>query len=202
MFAGKVLKWGSVSLTSSIAAHLFAHAFVTFQSDCVRAANSVASAAVEVVAENAGYVRAVPQMPAGDALAMVTAECVRQHVNPSWCRALLNTESARDQFALSGKGAIGYMQIMPANAKRCGLKKWQELFDDVKNIRCGVQIGKEEQDTYLYRDQNGLAVGPDLIKATRAYNGGPRCVNGGCPESEDHLRKVLARMASDVKQLS
>jgi len=99
--------------------------------------------------------------------------------------ALIKHESAENADALSLKSAIGYSQIMPDNYKRCGLNKKSELWDTEKNIRCGARILSEELATYK----------GDLRKALRAYNGGPKCVSGGCSESERHSADIMARFA-------
>lgn len=114
-------------------------------------------------------------------------EAIVAGVNPSLVKALMHAESAGDSFAVSPVGAIGLMQVMPFNAKRCGLKSPGELFDDRKNIKCGVQILREELRTY----------DNDPVKAIQAYNGGAKCI-GRCPESIRHAQIVMKRLATDA----
>jgi soluble lytic murein transglycosylase-like protein len=96
-------------------------------------------------------------------------------------KALIKAESSWNPKARSKAGAISLGQIMPANAKRCGLKSAKELWDPVKNLHCGAQILKEEIRTYK----------GDLNRALQSYNGGPLCIDR-CQESINHARIVLA----------
>lgn len=114
---------------------------------------------------------------------------LRRKLNPSLLRAIKHVESRGKALAESPKGAIGLMQIMPANAKRCGLKHYSQLFDPETNIDCGAQIISEELNTY----------GGDAIKALIAYNGGPRAVKAGYPESVKYAQNVLATMSRDIR---
>lgn len=95
--------------------------------------------------------------------------------------ALAYVESKKDPTAKSPKGAIGIVQVMPANAKRCGLPHPGKLWDERLNTLCGAQILSEELSTY----------GGDVRKALESYNGGPRCV-GKCRESIQYADKVLS----------
>ena len=96
-------------------------------------------------------------------------------------KALIKVESGWNPKALSPVGARGLAQVMPFNAKRCGLRSAEQLWDIVHNTRCGARILAEELENY---DGN-------LVKALQAYNGGPRCV-GRCSESIQYSAKILA----------
>lgn len=97
-------------------------------------------------------------------------------------RALVHVESRKNPNAVSPKGATGLSQIMPANSRRCGLSSARQLEDVIFNARCGAQILAEELTTY----------GGNVTKALKAYNGGPKCVNGGCKESDAYALRVLS----------
>lgn len=99
-------------------------------------------------------------------------------------KANMITESALNSDAYSPKGAIGLAQIMPFNAKRCGVPKVSKLWDEEHNIRCGAQILSEELSTYK----------GDVVKALQSYNGGPGCINK-CKESINHAQKVISTYA-------
>lgn len=144
-------------------------------------------AAVEALAARSGFVRPEPEEDVKTLQEMVDIEARRQRVNPALARSLMHVESAGNPLAISPKGAIGVMQIMPANAKRCGYSSPAMLFDEAKNIRCGVQILSEELKTY----------GNDPVRALQSYNGGGRCI-GKCRESIEHSAKVLKALARDV----
>ena len=103
------------------------------------------------------------------------------NLSPHFIAALIKHESSTNPAAHSPKGAIGLMQIMPANAKRCGLKSASELWNEETNIRCGTQIISEEISVYK----------GDIYKALLAYNGGTKAVTGNYPESLNHAKEVL-----------
>jgi soluble lytic murein transglycosylase-like protein len=93
-------------------------------------------------------------------------------LDPALLKAVMAAESGFNPAAVSPKGAIGLMQIMPATAERYGLqadrKKTleQKLTDPKINIRIGAR--------YL-RDLNNLfPAKPDLVIAS--YNAGEGAV--------------------------
>ena len=77
-------------------------------------------------------VRAVPP----DAVRLVRAEAVEQGVDPDLAEALLRVESRGDPDARSAVGALGLMQLMPATARRFGVKN---SFDPAQNIDGGTR---------------------------------------------------------------
>lgn len=91
-------------------------------------------------------------------------------------RALVRVESAYNPKAVSHAGARGVAQIMPANARRCGLRDASNLWDPTYNLRCGAQILREELD------QHG-----DLHKALTVYN----CGKVKCAEGQRYAAKVI-----------
>jgi soluble lytic murein transglycosylase-like protein len=121
------------------------------------------------------------------ALALVEREALACGINPALARALLMEESHRDQTAVSKAGAIGLMQVMPFNAKLCGLTPEDLRENTVKNIRCGMSIFCD------YMRGQGF----DPWRALQEYNGGAKCINK-CAESIKHAQKVLKRMSKDV----
>lgn len=103
-------------------------------------------------------------------------------------RAVISVESNYLPNAVSRKGAVGLMQLMPETGKRYGVLN---LFDPVQNIRGGAQHLQ-----YLLKkfdNQLGLALA--------AYNAGEHAVerHGGqippFPETTDYVDKVTARYA-------
>jgi len=61
-----------------------------------------------------------------------------QGINPALVRAVMHVESRGDAVAISPKGAIGLMQIMPANYERCGLEHPGKLYEPDINVACGA----------------------------------------------------------------
>lgn len=92
-------------------------------------------------------------------------------------KALVKVESGGNPHALSPVGARGVAQIMPFNAKRCGLSNADKLWDAVLNLRCGAQILSEE-----------LREHGNLHAALTVYN----CGRVKCPAGKIYASKVLA----------
>lgn len=67
-------------------------------------------------------------------------------LHPKLLHALVRVESGYKAKAVSVVGARGLSQVMPFNAKRCGLRDAGELFDPVANLRCGALILRQELD--------------------------------------------------------
>ncbi len=102
----------------------------------------------------------------------------RKHgISPRIFRALVRVESAWNPKAVSPVGALGLSQVMPANARRCGLKGPEELWDPVKNLQCGAQILAEDLKTY----------GGDMRNALKSYN----CGRINCAPAEQYAAKVM-----------
>lgn len=67
--------------------------------------------------------------------ALVDAIADQQHIDKALLHAVIAVESGYNAKAVSPKGAIGLMQVMPATGLRYGVK---DLFDPRQNIRCGA----------------------------------------------------------------
>ena len=113
-------------------------------------------------------------------------EAARVHkVDPALIAAVIKVESNGYTYAVSRKGARGLMQLMPATARRLGVRR---PFDPQDNIRGGVAYLAELAERF--GETNA-----DLILA--AYNAGEQAVEefGGVPpyrETRDYVRRVLA----------
>ena len=107
-------------------------------------------------------------------------------------KAMIKAESDFDPRAVSHKGAMGLMQIMPENFKMLDL---ENPFDPRQNIRAGAQYFKK-----LYERFNGK-----LALTLAAYNAGPTAVDRykripPYQETEEYVRRVL-RYYRTFKQL-
>ncbi len=102
-------------------------------------------------------------------------------------RAVVWAESGFRQGAVSEKGAIGLMQLMPGTAADLGV----DPNDAADNLRGGTQYLRQMLEQFA-GDQE------QLVKALAAYNAGPSRVqeHGGIPpfpETIAYVRKVLRR---------
>jgi soluble lytic murein transglycosylase-like protein len=101
----------------------------------------------------------------------------RKHrLSESLLRSLVQVESSFRPMALSKKGAIGLTQVMPYNAKRCGLHA-DELWDVSLNLACGAQILTEEIKRL-----------GSIEKALTVYN----CGKVHCKQGQKYAKKVLS----------
>jgi len=96
--------------------------------------------------------------------------------------AVIQVESAFHSRAVSPKGAMGLMQVMPATGRQFGAL---DLFDPKVNIDAGVQYLKKLLARY-----------PTLPVALAAYNAGEAAVDrfGGVPpfrETQDYVSRIL-----------
>lgn len=107
----------------------------------------------------------------------------RYGVDPYLIAAVIEKESAGKQFAVSKKGAVGYMQLMPGTFQEFG-GKGKNIFDAEDNINTGVAYIK-----FLSHKYDG-----DIDKVLAAYNAGPGNVNkyGGIPPFAETQRFVTA----------
>jgi soluble lytic murein transglycosylase-like protein len=113
---------------------------------------------------------------------MIREVSARYNVDPALIRAVIQTESNFNSKAVSSKGALGLMQLVPETARQLGVNN---AFDPKQNLEGGVHY----LQTLLQR-YNG-----DLDKALAAYNAGPGAVDRarGVPryrETREYVQKV------------
>jgi soluble lytic murein transglycosylase len=110
-------------------------------------------------------------------------EARRINLDPKLVRAVIYVESGENPKAVSPKGAMGLMQLMPGTARDLGV---ENPMRPRENIRGGVQYLSQMLDRF----------GGDVRLALAAYNAGPGAVEkfGGVPpypETQDFVKKVL-----------
>ena len=105
------------------------------------------------------------------------------NLDPKLLHAIAKVESNYNPRAVSPKGALGVMQLIPSTARLVGVS---DPFDPRENIQGGARYLR-----YLL-DKFG-----DLTLALAAYNAGPKAVEayGGIPpyaETQRYVRSVLS----------
>lgn len=127
---------------------------------------------------------ATPSIPPADIQQLVLRTADRHRVDPHLVHAIIKTESDYNPHAVSRKGAMGLMQLIPSTAQLLGVT---DPFDPQQNIEGGVTYLK-----YLMQRFRG-----DVGLSLAAYNAGERSVlrAGGIPrftETRDYVRKVTS----------
>ncbi len=117
---------------------------------------------------------------------LIQKYAAQYNVPANLVRAVMQMESEGNPRAVSRAGAMGLMQLMPANCRESGVT---DPFDPEQNIRSGVAQLREHLSRYK----------GDVPLALAAYNAGPGNVRkyGGIPpfrETQNYVRKIMARI--------
>ncbi len=113
-----------------------------------------------------------PPMEESETDPLIRASAARYQLNPTLIKAVIQQESGFKACAVSDRGAMGLMQIMPETAE---LLKTKDPFDPEQNIEAGANYLKQ----MLTRFKG------DLRLALAAYNAGPEKVDGPAPAVPD-----------------
>ena len=103
----------------------------------------------------------------------------REGLDANLLRAVARQESGFRSCAVSPKGAMGLMQLMPATALELGVR---DPFDPAENLSSGARLLKQLLARF----------GGDTALALGAYNAGPSRVDesGGIPQIPETMRYV------------
>jgi soluble lytic murein transglycosylase-like protein len=112
----------------------------------------------------------------------IVMSAARHNVDPNLVRAVVKVESNFNSNAVSRKGAMGLMQLMPQTARSLNVKN---PFDPAQNVDAGVRHLKQLLENY----------GGDVNLTLAAYNAGSGAVarSAGVPryaETQNYVRRI------------
>jgi soluble lytic murein transglycosylase-like protein len=136
------------------------------------------SATAKIVTANFRGVASTP----GDIDSAIEQAAARHNVDPNLVRAVVKVESNFNPNAVSRKGAMGLMQLMPSTARQLKVKN---PFDPEQNVDAGVRHLKQLLESY----------GGDVKLTLAAYNAGAGAVarSSGVPhyaETQNYVRRI------------
>lgn len=142
---------------------------------------------VEVVPERPLRLIAVPEVAATskvDLVALIDRLAAHHGVDSQLAHAVVSVESNYDSRAVSPKGAMGLMQLMPATARQYAV---DDPFDPAQNLGAGLRHLRVLLDRFG-KGKESLALA--------AYNAGEGAVSRyrGIPpyrETQDYVRRIL-----------
>jgi soluble lytic murein transglycosylase-like protein len=123
------------------------------------------------------------------AIATAVNQIAAEHVvPPELIHSVIKVESNYNPFAISTKGALGLMQLIPATARRFGVA---DAFDPIENIQGGAKYLRYLLD--LYHGNYALALA--------AYNAGEQTVAryGGVPPFPE-TRNYVAQVSRHLEE--
>jgi len=114
----------------------------------------------------------------------------RYNVPADLIHSIIDVESNYNHKAVSPKGAVGLMQLMPETAKKYGV---HDLYNPRQNIEGGVKYLKDLMKLYNQRTDFVLA----------AYNAGQEAIKkyGGIPpypETKNYIEKIKASYPKSI----
>ena len=138
------------------------------------------SAAAKIVAANFRGTAST----AADIDSAIEQAAARHNVDPNLVRAVVKVESNFNPNAVSRKGAMGLMQLMPSTARQL---KVNNPFDPEQNVDAGVRHLKQLLESY----------GGDVRLTLAAYNAGAGAVarSSGVPhfaETQNYVRRITS----------
>src|SRR6266568_8061842 len=163
------------------------HRWKTVRAANVRAAQSAAAEVNQYLGQGSGSAH-VSNFVRGRAFsereieAAIDQAASRHNVDPSLVRAVIKVESNFNPNAVSRKGAMGLMQLMPQTARQLNVTN---PFDPEQNVDAGVRHLKQLMESF----------GGDVKLSLAAYNAGAGAVSrsGGVPhfaETRNYVRRI------------
>ena len=141
------------------------------------------------VATNRPFPRSTGNFSSQTINAFIHAAASEHGIDPLLIKAIIKAESNFDPTAVSPKGALGLMQLMPATARDLQVA---DPFDPQDNITGGTKYLRSLLDSY----------GWNLELSIAAYNAGPGKVKDAVPnifETKIYVSNVLLNYSSYQK---
>jgi hypothetical protein len=147
----------------------------------IRAARSAAAEVDGYFGPNAPTLTSTPSSEK-DVSAAIEEAAARHNVDPNLVRAVIKVESNFNPNAVSRKGAMGLMQLMPQTARQLNVTN---PFDPQQNVDAGVRHLKKLMESY----------GGDVNLTLAAYNAGAGAVarSAGVPhftETRNYVKRI------------
>ena len=115
---------------------------------------------------------------------IIASAAIKYQLDPKLLHAVIREESGYNPVAISSAGAVGLMQLMPATAKRFGVKNRR---DPHQNVNAGAKYLKHLLGLF----------NSNLKLAVAAYNAGENAVKKynntipPYPETQRYVKKVM-----------
>ena len=117
-------------------------------------------------------------------ISLINEWAPQYNLDANLVEAVVAVESNYDRFAVSKKGAQGLMQLIPATAKRFGVR---DAFDAADNIRGGVRYLNFLMSYFQGNLEHVLAAYNSGEQTVVRYHGVPPY-----PETQKYIRKVTS----------
>lgn len=187
LFYGALFYWSNEAYAQTLYKYVDSSGSITYTSrKPVGKAHSVVKAQTPVksvfIQRGLGYKwSAKPKPSAYDEEIILLSK--QYKLDPALVKAVIHIESAFNSSAVSSAGARGLMQLMPATARRFGVKN---SYDPLENMLGGVQYLR-----WLFERFNG-----NVRFVLAGYNAGEGAVDRhkGIPpyrETQDYVKKVI-----------